>query len=138
MYNGSLANKRICASFCLKLAYLQEAQSKNIRNHSLCKILWIRYHFFFSVKTNYPRLVQYYKILHKLWDIRYFSIEKWTTGTFCCPLTVTLCDFFCLIEQKRAAVPNEEKPGLFYLRHSMKVSMPFPLGRTNGGPKYQI
>jgi hypothetical protein len=23
--------------------------------------------------------------------------------------------FFCLIGQKRAAVPNEEKPGLFYL-----------------------
>jgi outer membrane biosynthesis protein TonB len=26
--------------------------------------------------------------------------------------------FFCLIGQKRAAVPNEEKPGLFYLRLS--------------------
>jgi hypothetical protein len=80
--------------------------------------------------------VQGYKILHKLWDIRYFSIETWTVSgqqeRSRCPLTVTPCDFFCLIGQKRAAVPNEEKPGLFYLRLVV-----FLLAKQNTTKKFQ-
>jgi hypothetical protein len=47
-------------------------------------------------------------------------MEKWTVSgqqeRSCCPLTSLRAIFFCLIGQKQAAVPNEEKPGLFYLR----------------------
>jgi hypothetical protein len=51
-------------------------------------------------QTSMSRLVQYYTILHKLWDIRYFLIEKWTMGTGVHERS--LCAFFfLLIEQKR-------------------------------------
>jgi hypothetical protein len=44
------------------------------------------------------------------------DIFRLRSGTFLLFTNGHFVRFFCLIGQKRAGVPNEEKPGLFYLR----------------------